>query len=79
MDYNYVRMRNALACGDYESAEHYRRLYETGTQKKSRFSVIDYVIVLLLAISILLGLYISYSELKAAEPLDAAVSEVAVN
>lgn len=76
MDYNYVRMRNAIKNNDLESAEHYRRLYESGIQKTSVFSVIDYVIALLLVMSILLGVYISYSEYKAVEPTGAVTSEV---
>ena len=76
MDYNYGRMRNALAAEDYESAEHYRQLYRTGTQKTRRFSAIDYVIALLVAVSVLLGVYISYSEQKAADRTDATISEV---
>lgn len=76
MDYNYVRMRNAIKNNDFESAEHYRRLYESGTQKTSLFSVIDYVIALLLVMSILLGVYISYSEHKASVPAEVTTSEV---
>lgn len=67
MDYNYVRMRNAVKENDYEKAEYYRNLYETGKEKTKAMSVIDIVIIILLSVALLLGVYILYSETKQAE------------
>ncbi len=67
MDYNYVRMRNALKDGDMAAAEEYKLLYEAGKAKKKRFSVLDYTIGSLLLLSVLLGIYILHWEQKAAE------------
>ena len=62
MDYNYVRMRNALKRGDLPEAEEYKILYETGRIKKKTFSVLDYAIAILLFVTVLLGIYILHSE-----------------
>lgn len=67
MDYNYIRMRNALKLGDLEKAEEYKLLYESGKVKKTSVSVIDYVIAILLSVAILLGIYILHSEQKISE------------
>ena len=67
MDYNYIRMRNALKLGDLEKAEEYKLLYESGKVKKNSVSVIDYVIAILVSVAILLGIYILHSEQKIAE------------
>ena len=67
MDYNYVRMRNALKDGDLAKANEYKLLYEAGKVKKRTFSVLDYTIVILLSISVFLGIYILHSEDKAAK------------
>lgn len=67
MDYNYVRMRNALKLGDLEKAEEYKLLYETGKTKKKTFSVCDYIIAILLSLAVLLGVYILHSEQKISE------------
>ncbi len=64
MDYNYVRMRDALKRGDLQKAEEYKLLYETGKSRKKPFSVIDYTIILLLSVTVLLGIYILHSELQ---------------
>lgn len=62
MDYNYVRMRNALHNEDFEAAENYKRLYESGKEKRRALLGIDYVIIILLSVSVLLGVYILRSE-----------------
>lgn len=67
MDYNYVRMRNALKNGELAKAEEYKLLYEAGRMKRKAFSVLDYTIVILLSVTVLLGIYILYSESKLAE------------
>ena len=67
MDYNYVRMRNALKDGDLAKANEYKLLYESGKVKKRVLSVLDYAIAILLLISVLLGVYILHSENKTAK------------
>lgn len=67
MDYNYIRMRNALKDGELEKAEEYKLLYESGKVKKSSVSVIDYVIAILISVAVLLGIYILHSEQKISE------------
>ncbi len=67
MDYNYVRMRNAVKNKDYEKAEYYRNLYESGKTKTKIISTLDIVIAILLSVSLLLGVYILYSETKQVE------------
>lgn len=67
MDYNYVRMRNAIKAGDTEAAARYKHLYETGTEKARTVSVLDCAIVILLAVAMLLSAYILYSEQKITE------------
>ena len=62
MDYNYVRMRDALKSGDLAKAEEYKLLYEAGKIKRKSFSVLDYAIVILLSVTVLLGIYILHSE-----------------
>lgn len=62
MDYNYVRMRDALKSGDLAKAEEYKLLYEAGKTKRKSFSVLDYAIVILLSVTVLLGIYILHSE-----------------
>ncbi len=67
MDYNYVRMRNAVKDKDYEKAEHYRNLYELGKMKVKAMSPLNIVIAILLSVALLLGVYILYSETKQVE------------
>ena len=67
MDYNYVRMRNAVKENDYEKAEYYRNLYETGKEKTKSVSTVDIIITILISVALLLGVYILYSETKQAE------------
>lgn len=67
MDYNYVRMRNAIKENDSDKAEYYRKLYETGAVKTRSLTGIDFVIVIMLVVSVLLGIYILYSETKQIE------------
>ena len=62
MDYNYVRMRNALKDGDLAKANEYKLLYESGKVKKRALSVLDYAIAILLLISVLLGINNLHSE-----------------
>ncbi len=57
MDYNYIRMRNAAKDGNIELAEQYRQLYESGKDIKETSHIIDYVLVLLVVITIALGAY----------------------
>lgn len=62
MDYNYIRMRNAIKAGNDELAAQYRKLYESGKDIKATSHIIDYVLVLLIVIAIALGVYsICYS------------------
>ncbi len=75
MDYNYVRMRNALKNGDFAEAEEYKLLYETGKVKRKAFSALDYVVAILVAVSVLLGAYILHCEIKSAE--NTVITEVA--
>ena len=74
MDYNYVRMRNALKDGDLSKANEYKLLYEAGKTKKRVCSVMDYCIVILLCVSMLLGAYILHSEQKTAEMKNEVIS-----
>lgn len=67
MDYNYVRMRNAIKENNYEKAQYYKDLYENGKNKTKAIPAINLVIVALLVLSVLLGLYILHSETKLAE------------
>ena len=67
MDYNYVRMRNAVKEKDYEKAEYYRNIYESGNIKEKTFSSLNIVIAILLVIFLLLGVYILHSESKQVE------------
>ncbi len=67
MDYNYVRMRNAVKENNYEKAEYYRSLYETGNTKTKTITTIDIVILILFVVLLLLGVYILYSETIQAE------------
>ena len=67
MDYNYIRMRNALKLGELEKAEEYKLLYESDKGKKPSVSVIDYVIAILVSVAVLLGIYILHSEQKISE------------
>ena len=67
MDYNYVRMCNAIKENDYENAQHYRNLYEDEKNTSKIIPVIDVVIIALLILSVLLGAYLLYSETKLAE------------
>lgn len=60
MDYNYVRMRNALKDGDTALAEQYKELYENGYDVKQTSHVIDYVLILLTAVAVILGIYAVY-------------------
>lgn len=76
MDYNYVRMRNALKNGELEKAEEYKLLYEGAKTKKRKISVLDYTIVLLLSVTVLLGVYILHSQVKLAENNNEVTQEV---
>ena len=76
MDYNYVRMRNALRKGDYTSVEEFKVLYESGKVKKRSVSVLNYVIAILVCVSVLLGTYILHSEQKVAENTTTSGTEV---
>lgn len=67
MDYNYVRMRNAIKNGDTEKAEYYRLLYEKGHTSKFSINVLDCIIAILFTTSLLLGAYILYSEEESAK------------
>lgn len=76
MDYNYVRMRNALKLGDLEKAEEYKNLYESGKVQRKGVSVLNYIIAILCSVSVLLGIYILHSEQKLSETQSNAISEV---
>lgn len=80
MDYNYVRMRNALKDGDTESAEKYRRLYEKRLYKKEDTHRLNILLVVLFALAVALGIYSALllsqeNEVTAPEPAEAAESE----
>lgn len=74
MDYNYVRMRDAAAAGDDALAEHYRRLYEAGPEKADDTALLNYIIALLAAVALALGVYIAFF----ARPAAAAQNTAAV-
>ena len=76
MDYNYVRMRNALSKGDYTKAEEYKLLYEAGKIQKRSLGLLYYVIAILLCVSVLLGVYILHSEQKVTENTTVSETEV---
>lgn len=67
MDYNYVRMRNALKNGELEKAEEFKKLYECGKPKKKSAAPLDYCIAILVSVAVLLGIYILHSEQKISE------------
>ena len=75
MDYNYVRMRNALKNGELEKAEEYKLLYEGKKNKKKSLSVLDYTIIFFLCIAVSLGVYILHSQSKITESNSATVEE----
>ena len=57
MDYNYVRMRNALKAGDKDNAEHYRRLFEKRRYKKEDTKGLNILLVILSVFAVVLGIY----------------------
>ena len=57
MDYNYVRMRNALRDGDTVAAEKYRQLYEKRIYKKEDTRGLNILLAVLLAAAVALGIY----------------------
>lgn len=57
MDYNYVRMRNALKAGDKDNAEHYRRLFEKRRYKKEDTRGLNMLLVILSVFAVALGVY----------------------
>lgn len=61
MDYNYVRMRNARKAGDTVLEEHYRKLLGSGGSAGNT-GVQNYVIILLAAVAVILGIYIVFTE-----------------
>lgn len=67
MDYNYVRMRDALKNGELEKAEEYKLLYEGTKEKKKNVPVLNYIIAILLCISVSLGAYILHSQERMTE------------
>ena len=62
MDYNYVRMRDALKNGELEKSEEFKLLYEGAKEKITSIPVLNYIIVILACISLLLGVYILHSQ-----------------
>lgn len=60
MDYNYVRMRNAMKKGDYSMAEHYKALYKKGIANEDNTRSLTIAICILTALAVLLGTYIAY-------------------
>ena len=46
MDYNYVRMRNALKAGDEANAEYYRLLFEKRRYKKEDTKGLNMLLIL---------------------------------
>ncbi|MBQ3426327.1 MAG: hypothetical protein IJH37_04165 [Clostridia bacterium] len=57
MDYNYIRMRNAIKAEDSAAAEKYRRLYED-RKKRHKRTWPAVLIIVLLVIAAALGTYI---------------------
>lgn len=57
MDYNYVRMRNALKAGDKDNAEHYRRLFEKRRYKKEDTKGLNILLIILSVFAVALGVY----------------------
>ncbi len=76
MDYNYVRMRDALKNGEMEKAEEYKLLYEGAKEKKKNIPVLNYIIAILLCISVLLGAYILHSQERRTETENTAAEQV---
>lgn len=63
MDYNYVRMRNARSAGDKALEENYKKLLERGMNTADDSRALTYVIVLLAAVAVILGMYIFFTEI----------------
>ena len=61
MDYNYVRMRNALRDGDTVAAEKYRQLYEKRIYKKEDTRGLNILLAVLFVAAIALGIYIAFT------------------
>ncbi len=61
MDYNYVRMRNALSSGDTKLAERYRKLYENGGAANGDSKALNIILAVLLFAAIALGIYATLS------------------
>ena len=57
MDFNYVRMRNALKAGDKDNAEHYRRLFEKRRYKKEDTKGLNILLIILSVFAVALGVY----------------------
>ena len=57
MDYNYVRMRNALKAGDESNAEYYRRLFEKRRYKKEDTKGLNMLLIILSVFAVALGIY----------------------
>ena len=57
MDYNYVRMRNALKAGDSMNAERYRQLFEKRRYKKEETKGLNMLLVILAVFAVALGVY----------------------
>lgn len=58
MDYNYIRMRNAIKEGDNAAAEKYRRLYEERQKPQQKQFWPAVMLVVMLVVSAALGTFI---------------------
>lgn len=68
MDYNYVRMRNAMKMGDYNMAEHYKALYKKGIVNEDNTRSLTIAICILAALVVMLGVYIAYDMISGFGP-----------
>ena len=59
MDYNYVRMRNAIKSGDKKAAEKYRSLFEAGQKRPRKRRWLTVISIVLLITAAALGTYIT--------------------
>lgn len=74
MDYNYVRMRNARKSGDKALEDRYRKLYEAGLKGAEDTSALNYAIILLIAVAVILGAYILFTEISGNTLTEASLS-----
>lgn len=79
MDYNYVRMRNAMKKGDYSMAEHYKALYKKGIANEDNTRSLTIAICILTALTVLLAAYIAYDALSGLDVGDTRVFRLSLH